>query len=465
MDALHVDLLVIGFGKGGKTIAAAMGRGGRRVVMVEQSDQMYGGTCINIGCVPTKALVHDAESRRPGDAPKHWYARAVSRKADLTALLRGKNFDMLDVIDTVTVVTGRATFVGSREVEVRAGCDVLRISAETVVIDTGSEPVIPEIPGVLDNPRVATSTTLIATDDLPARLVIIGGGYVGIELAGMYAQFGSQVTVLESAERVFGREDEDVADAAREILERQGVTFLTGVRATSIRDTDDGATVTYEAAPSSGGTGATSGGAVTGGLVLLAAGRRPVVAGLGLEVAGIRTTDRGAVEVDGHLRTSVPGVYAVGDVNGGPQFTYISLDDSRIVLDQLVGSGERSTADRVAVPYTVFLSPPLARVGLTEREARKAGHDVLVASKAVASLAAMPRARIVEQTDGLMKFVVDASSGLVLGAALLCVDSQELVNTVALAMRHGVSAAELRDAIYTHPSSTEGFNEVLAALA
>ncbi len=312
MDALHVDLLVIGFGKGGKTIAAAMGRGDRRVVMVEQSDQMYGGTCINIGCVPTKALVHDAEARRPGDAPKHWYARAVTRTADLTALLRGKNFDMLDVIDTVTVVTGRATFVGSREVEVRAGGDVLRISAETVVIDTGSEPVIPEIPGVLDNPRVTTSTTLIATEDLPARLVVIGGGYVGIELAGMYAQFGSQVTVLESAERVFVREDEDVADAAREILERQGVTFLTGVRATSIRDADDGATVSYEDA----GPGDAGGGVVTGDLVLLAAGRRPVTAGLGLDAAGVRTTDRGAIEVDEHLRTSVPGVFAVGDVNG-----------------------------------------------------------------------------------------------------------------------------------------------------
>jgi pyruvate/2-oxoglutarate dehydrogenase complex dihydrolipoamide dehydrogenase (E3) component len=461
MDALHVDLLVIGFGKGGKTIAAAMGRRGQRVVMVEQSDQMYGGTCINIGCVPTKALVHDAESRRSGDAPKHWYARAVTRKADLTALLRGKNFDMLDVIDSVTVVTGRATFVGSREVEVRAGTDLLRICAETVVIDTGSEPVIPEIPGVHDNPRVTTSTTLIATEDLPARLVVIGGGYVGIELAGMYAQFGSQVTVLESAERVFGREDEDVAAAAREILERQGVTFLTGVRATSIRDADDGATVSYEGA----GPGDAGGGVVTGDLVLLAAGRRPVTAGLGLEAAGVRTGEIGAIEVDEHLQTSAAGVFAVGDVNGGPQFTYISLDDSRVVLDQLVGSGERSTADRVAVPYTVFLSPPLARVGLTEREARKAGHDVLVASKAVASLAAMPRARIVEQTDGLMKFVVDAGSGLVLGAALLCVDSQELINTVALAMRHGVRAAELRDAIYTHPSSTEGFNEVLAALA
>lgn len=461
METLQFDLLVVGFGKGGKTVAAALGRRGLRVAMVEQSDQMYGGTCINIGCVPTKALVHDAESRGSGDAPRDWYARAVSRTTDLTTLLRGKNFAMLDQLDSVTVVTGRAAFVGPREVEVRAGGDVLRITADTVVVDTGAEPVVPDIRGVEDNPRVVTSTALIATEELPERLVVVGGGYVGIELAGMYAQFGSRVTVLESADRVFGREDDDVADAARQILERQGVTFLTGVRATAVEDGPDGAVVSYEGT----GPGGDGAGEVAGDLVLLAAGRRPVTAGLGLEAAGIRTTERGAIEVDEFLRTSVPGVFAVGDVNGGPQFTYISLDDSRIVLDQLMGSGERSTADRVAVPYTVFVSPPLARVGLTEREARETGHDVLVASKPVAELAAMPRARIVEQTDGLMKFVVDAGSGLVLGAALLCVDSQELINTVALAMRHGVSAAELRDAIYTHPSSTEGFNEVLAALA
>jgi probable pyridine nucleotide-disulfide oxidoreductase len=197
---------------------------------------------------------------------------------------------------------------------------------------------------------------------------------------------------------------------------------------------------------------------------LVALGRIPATQGLNLAAAGVRTIDRGAVEVDEHLRTSQPHIFAVGDVNGGPQFTYLSLDDHRIVLDQLVGSGVRSTADRVAVPYTVFMTPPLARVGLTERQAQATGRAVKVASKPVAQIAAMPRARIVGDPRGLMKFVVDADTDEVLGAALLNVDAQEVINLVSLAMRYGVTATDLSDGIYTHPSITEGLNEVLATL-
>jgi pyruvate/2-oxoglutarate dehydrogenase complex dihydrolipoamide dehydrogenase (E3) component len=178
----------------------------------------------------------------------------------------------------------------------------------------------------------------------------------------------------------------------------------------------------------------------------------------------VETTGRGAVEVDEHLRSSRPHIYAIGDVNGGPQFTYISLDDYRIVLDQITGTGRRSTADRVAVPYTLFMTPPLARVGLTEAEARGAGREIKVAAKSIAASAAMPRVRIVDEIRGMMKFVIDASTDEILGAALLNVDSQELINTVALAMRTGTTTTTLRDAIYTHPSTTEGFNEVLATI-
>jgi pyruvate/2-oxoglutarate dehydrogenase complex dihydrolipoamide dehydrogenase (E3) component len=198
-------------------------------------------------------------------------------------------------------------------------------------------------------------------------------------------------------------------------------------------------------------------------VVLAATGRKPATAELGLEAAGVRTGANGAIVVDEHLRTSRPHIFAIGDVNGGPQFTYISLDDSRIVADQLLGSGTRTTSDRGAVPYTLFTTPPLSRVGLTEHEARELGHDVLIAAKPVAQIAAMPRAKILGETRGLMKFVIGAATDQLLGAALLNVDSQELINTVALAMRHGITASELRDAIYTHPSSTEAFNEVLAA--
>jgi pyruvate/2-oxoglutarate dehydrogenase complex dihydrolipoamide dehydrogenase (E3) component len=204
--------------------------------------------------------------------------------------------------------------------------------------------------------------------------------------------------------------------------------------------------------------------------VLMALGRIPATRDLGLDKAGVVTTARGAIRVDEYLRTSQRHIFAIGDVNGGPQFTYISFDDHRIVTDQLIGSGLRSTADRTVgdistVPYTVFMTPALSRVGLTERQASESGRQVKIATKPVAQVAAMPRAKIVEETRGLMKFVVDADTDQILGAALLSIDSQELINLVAFAIKHGVTATELRDGIYTHPSSTEAFNEVLATLS
>jgi pyruvate/2-oxoglutarate dehydrogenase complex dihydrolipoamide dehydrogenase (E3) component len=282
---------------------------------------------------------------------------------------------------------------------------------DTILINTGSEPVIPDIPGLRASSHLLTSTDLIRSTKLPEHLAIIGGGYLGIEFASIYRQFGARVTVLESMPRILSREDDDVAETAAGILTGEGIEFL-----------------------------------------------------LGSTVAGVRTTAHGAVEVDEYLRTSQPHIYALGDVNGGPQFTYISLDDSRIVLDQLIGDGLRRTTDRVAVPQTLFMTPPLATVGLTEKAARAAGHRVKIGSEPVADIIAMPRAYVVEETRGLMKFIIDADTDAILGAALLSVDAQELINTVTLAMRHGIRAGELRDSIYTHPSSTEAFNEVIGTI-
>ncbi|WP_235539037.1 FAD-dependent oxidoreductase [Nocardioides sp. Soil796] len=453
MQELETDVLVVGWGKAGKTLAGALGRAGQRVVMVEQSDEMYGGTCINIGCVPTKALVHQAEGRREGDDPQAWFTDAVAFRDTLIGKLRAKNYEMLDVVDTVTALTGRATFVDEHIVEVTGGDDVLRVRADTIIVNTGSVPVLPDLPGLVDNPVVHTSTTLQHVHPLPAELVVVGGGPIGLEFAGMFARFGSHVTVLDRGARLLMREDEDVADAVRGSLEEVGVTFVQGAKVTAI----DGAVVRHEVDGEDR--------EITADAVLVAVGRRPATDGLGLDAAGIDVTEKGAIAVDEHLRTSRPHVFAVGDVNGGPQFTYVSYDDHRIVLDQLTGSGTRTTGDRVAVPTTTFLTPPLGRVGVTEAEAREQGRTVQVAVKPVAAIAAMPRPKIVGETHGLIKFVVDADTDEVLGAALFCIDAQELVNLVALAMRAGVTASQLRDGIWTHPSSTESFNEVLAGLA
>ncbi|GAA1218843.1 FAD-dependent oxidoreductase [Pseudonocardia alaniniphila] len=453
---LYADVLVIGFGKGGKVTAAKVGDLGKRVVLVEQSDQMYGGTCPNVGCVPTKALVHHSGKRRSGDSVKEFYERSVEHVEALTSLFRSGNYDALNNADTVTVITGRATFVDPHTVAVGVGEDRLTVVAEKILINTGSEPVIPDITGLRGSKYTLTSTDLIHTTDLPERLAIVGGGYLGIEFAAIYARFGSHVTVFEAAPKILGREDDDVAAVAEDILAGEGIEIITGARVLEIRDGENEATVVFE----NGGLEHTQG----VDAILAATGRVPATRGLGLEAAGVRTTSNGAVEVDEYLRTSQPHIYALGDVNGGPQFTYISLDDSRIVVDQLVGEGRRSTADRVAIPRTLFMTPPFASVGLTEREAREAGYLVKVTSQPVAEIVAMPRAYAVEETRGIMKFVIDGWTDEILGAALLSIDAQELINTVTLAMRYGIKAAQLRDAIYTHPSSTEAFNDVLATV-
>lgn len=451
MNERQVDLAVIGFGKGGKTLAAALGRKGWRVVMIEQSAQMYGGTCINIGCVPTKSMVFRSEHLGSGAHPEN-YRRSVSATGELTAGLRAGNYAMLDTIDTVEVLTGRARFVDAHTLSVTTDSGEVTVSARWIVIGTGSRPTLPDIPGLATSPRVYTSTDLLTEQNLPARLVVLGGGYVGLEFAAMYAAYGSQVTVLERHAQVLAREDDDIAETARNILADKGVRIVTEARVTAV---DDG-TVSYLA----GGTSHS----VHADAVLVALGREPVTAELDLAAADVHTAPSGAVLVDEHLRTNQSHIFAMGDVNGGPQFTYVSLDDYRIVLDQLVGDGARSTADRKAVPYNLFITPPLGRVGLTEREAVAAGLGIKVAAMRVADMATVPRARIVGEPQGRMKVVVDAETDLILGAALLCYDAHEVINTVALAMRHDITATALRDSIYTHPSMTEAFNQLLGSL-
>lgn len=455
-NSLRADLLVVGFGKGGKAVAAAMAGLGKRVIVVEQSDQMYGGTCPNVGCVPTKALVHRSNNRRPSDPPREWYERAVGEVHAITSLFRKGNFDGMDGLATATVLTGHAEFTGSHSVRVDTGEGPVTVTAEHILINTGSIPVIPDLPGLRASKYLVTSTDLIHRTELPERLAIVGGGYLGIEFAAIYRRFGSQVTVFETTATILEREDDDIAAVAEKILVDSGIEFVTGANITGIEDGAAEATIKYMHDGRERSMAADA--------VLAAAGRKPATEGLGLAVAGVRTTARGAVEVDEHLRTSQGHIFALGDVNGGPQFTYVSLDDSRIVLDQLLGEGKRTTTDRVAVPRTLFMTPPLANVGLTEREARDAGYRVEIASQPVAEIIAMPRAYVVDETRGVMKFVIDLETDEILGAALLSVDAQELINVVALAMRNGIKARQLRDAVYTHPSSTEAFNDVLGTI-
>lgn len=453
---IEADLVVVGFGKGGKTLAGTLAKQGQRVVMVEQSDRMYGGTCINIGCVPTKSMVYRGE-HLTGPLPRPAaYEAAVHATADLTAELRALNYATLDVLPSATVLTGPARFLDPHTVDVRVDDAMVTVTGRTIVVGTGSEPIWPDIPGLRTNPRATTSTDLLVTEGLPPRLVVLGGGYVGLEFAAMYASYGSEVTVIERHENVLGKEDDDVAGCARETLAESGVTIITSAQVSGVRDDPEAAVVEYVK------DGVSQ--ALSADKILVALGRRPVTAELGLEAAGIATRADGSIVVDEHLRTSQPHVFAVGDVNGGPQFTYVSLDDYRIVLDQLVGNATRSTVDRVAVPSVLFMTPPLARVGITQREADAAGLEIKTAAIRVIDMATVPRARIVSETAGMMKVIVDAGTDQILGAALLSYDSHEVINLVALAMRHGITATTLHDGIYTHPSMSEAFNQLLGAL-
>ncbi|MEZ0356359.1 FAD-dependent oxidoreductase [Mycobacterium sp. SA01] len=459
---LQVELLVIGFGKGGKTLAAMMASRGQRVVLAEESPLMYGGTCINTGCVPTKSMVFQGERSASGVAGAAVYAQAVATTERLTAGLRSANIAAFDPIATATVLIGTARFVDEHRVAVSTEHGVVTVDARTVVIGTGSVPVIPNVPGLRQCPVAVTSAQLLRLASRPDRLLILGGGYIGLEFASIYASYGTSVTVLEHRPTVLASEDDDIATEVRELLQERGVTVLTGANVTGVQTIQRTglpplARVEYIA------EGAMH--AIDADTVLIAAGRAPNTTDLGLQRAGVEVDSSGAIVVDEYLRTTRPHIYAVGDVNGGPQFTYISLDDYRIVLDQLQGaSAPRRATDRVAVPSCLFLTPPLARVGLTERQARAGGRDVLTAVSPVVKLATVARARIVGRTDGMMKVVVDARTDEILGAALLCHDAQEIINIVALAMRHGITATALRDEIYTHPSMAECFNQLLGML-
>lgn len=455
MTATHYDLLVIGFGKAGKTLAVNLANRGKKVALIEQSAEMYGGTCINIGCVPTKALAHRAAEAHGASDLEAAYEAVVTFRGTLTEKLRAANLAMVSSPQSATVITGHASFTSDTSVRVTAGSETLELTAETIVINTGAVPVIPDIEGLTESTRVYTSTEIQQLTPRPARLAIIGAGAIGTEFASIYAQFGTEVTLINNKPALFGAYDADVAEVAQQIAADAGIRTLNSAQPVRIEDAQDAVHLTVR---TDDGTETV----LETDAILVVTGRKPATENLGLENTGVQLTERGAISVDTRLRTSVPHIFAVGDVNGGPQFTYISLDDYRIVLDQLTGGGARSTADRTAVPNTIFTNPPLASVGLTARQAAEEGHNVRTATQKVADIKAMPRPKILGNPAGIMKFVIDAETDLVLGAQILSVDAQELINLVALAMRTGATATELRDGIYTHPSSTEALNEVLA---
>lgn len=452
------DAIIIGFGKGGKTLTAELAKRGWKVALIERSAMMYGGTCPNIACIPTKRLIHEAEkvswlNLNSYEQKAEAYKAAITRKNEMTAESRASMFNKLNSLPNVTIYTGMASFVSPTVVNVTLPTGDIALEGKHIFINTGSTSIVPAINGLKESKKVYTSTSLMELEVLPRHLVVIGAGYIGLEFASMYARFGSKVTMLEGGDRFIPREDRDIANAVKESIEKRGIEIRFNARAQSIQDTADGVTVTYNdavnEAPSS----------ITGDAVLIAIGRKPMTQGLNLHAAGIPLDEHGAIAVNSYLRTPIPNIWALGDVKGGPQFTYISLDDYRIIRDQLFGNQQRTTDDRNPIAYSVFIDPPLSHVGLTEEEAVKRGHSIKVSRLSPATL---PRARTLQQTDGLMKAIIDEHSGRIMGCTLFCAESSEVINLVNAAMKTGQHYSFLRDFIFTHPSMSEGLNDLFA---
>lgn len=449
------DAVIIGFGKGGKTMAGALGAAGKKVALIEKSDRMYGGTCINVGCIPTKSLVYRAglAAAKGGSFEEKAaaYKAAMEQKEDLTARLRGKNYQKLDSNPNITVIDGTASFQSSHVVEVEKDGKTFQVEGEQIFINTGSSAFIPPIEGLKGNPYVYTSEGLLNLTELPSRLVIIGGGYIGVEFSSIYASFGSKVTILQDGDIFLPREDEEIAGAVRESLESRGIRVMTGVKVKALEQAEGKALVAVDNGKEVQKLEAEA--------VLVATGRRPNTVGLNLEAAGVEIGPRGGIVTDDSLTTTAPHIYAMGDVRGGLQFTYISLDDFRIVKSKVLGDGSYTLKERGAVPYSVFLIPPFSRVGLSEKEAVEKGYKVKVARLAAA---AIPKAQVLEQPAGLLKAVIDEETGLILGAHLFCQESYEMINMIKLAMDAKVPYQVLRDTIYTHPTMSEAFNDLFA---
>lgn len=446
------DAVIIGFGKGGKTLASEFAKNGKTVAVIEKSSQMYGGTCINIACIPTKSLVHSAEKRKYVNTSKEgFYANAIHQKDELTTFLRNKNFHILDDQEKITVITGEATFKSNDKVKVKTAEDQFEVTADNFFINTGSTPIIPPIEGLKDAKFVYNSTTLQKRKELPEKLIIIGGGYIGLEFASMYANFGSEVTVIDGNEQFLPNEDQDIADEVKKVLEKKNITFEVNSKVESVNNQQGEVVVTYKKNNRIE--------EVHGNAVLLATGRKPNTEGLGLENTSVEVNDRGAAVVDDFLKTTAKNIWAIGDVNGGPQFTYISLDDFRIVKNQLFGDGSYTKKERMNVPYSVFIDPVLSHVGLNEKMAKEKGLDYQVVTMPAAGI---PRARIVEQTEGYLKALVNPKTKEILGCTLFCVESSEVINVVRVAMEAKLPYTFLRDTIFTHPTMSESLNDLFS---
>jgi len=440
------DAIVIGAGQAGPPMTARLAASGRTVAIVER--KLFGGTCVNVGCTPTKTLVASAYAahlaRRAADygvtaGPVGVdFASVMARMDRVVDEKRAGLKSWLGGMANCTVVEGHARFTSPHAIEV--GGETLE--ADMVFLDVGARATVPDFPG-LDRIRPLTNSSLLELDALPRHLVIVGGSYIGLEFAQVFRRFGAEVTVVEKAPRLVVREDPDVSDAIRDILEADGITVRCGAECIRFARRGDDVEV---------GVNCQSGEpAVVGSHALLAVGRRPNTDDLGLDAAGVAVDARGYIVVDDDLRTRVPHIWALGDCNGRGAFTHTSYNDYEIVAANLFDGAKRKATDRIPV-YALYVDPPLGRVGMTEAEAKAKGHAVRVGKRPMTRVA---RAIEKGETQGFIKVVVDRDSDAILGAAILGVGGDEAIHGVVEAMAAGVTATAYTRVVAIHPTVSE----------
>jgi pyruvate/2-oxoglutarate dehydrogenase complex dihydrolipoamide dehydrogenase (E3) component len=460
MTPQRFDAIILGTGQAGKPLALDLAGAGRRTAVVER--EHVGGTCVNVGCTPTKTMVASARvaylARRAADYGVRCGAVAVDmtqvrqRKQAIVDDFRNGGQRRLEQADNVELIFGEGRFVAAKVVEVALKTGGTRtLTADTIFINTGCRPARSAILG-LDAAAVLDSTSIMELDAVPEHLLVLGGGYVGLEFGQMFRRFGSAVTVVQNRPQLLAREDPDVAAEVRKVLEEDGINVLLETNA-----------VTSHAVPNDvalrirGPAGDRS---ITGSHLLVATGRVPNSDRLNLAAAGVQVDAHGFIRVNDRLETNVAGIYALGDIKGGPAFTHISYDDYRIVRDNLLRSGQRTTRDRL-VPYTVYIDPQLGRIGLTEQEARAQGRAIRVAKIPMSWVA---RALETAETRGFIKAIVDAQSGQILGAAVLAIEGGEIMSMLEIAMMGKLPYTALEDGVFAHPALAEGLNTLFTSM-
>lgn len=457
----HYDAIVIGAGQAGGPLSTALANAGWKTAIIERIH--VGGTCINEGCTPTKTMVASARvaylARRGADYGVHTgpvtidMVKVRQRKRDIVDSFRSGSERSIERAAGLDLLMGEASFTDPKTLEVLLNTGEIRqLTASTIFINAGERPAKLALAGI-ENVPTLDSTSIMELDTVPEHLLIIGGGYVGLEFGQMFRRFGSQVTVIQRGAFLLSREDPDVAEEVANILREDGIEVLLETKPVRVEQTAQGTIHLTVHTPAGERT-------LSGSHLLAAAGRVPNSDWLNLDAAGIQTDKRGSIQVNERLETNVPGIYALGDVKGGPAFTHISYDDFRIIRTNLLENGKASTRERL-VPYTVFIDPQLGRVGMSETEARAHGHNIKVAKMPMNYVA---RALEVDESRGFMKAVVDAGTGQILGCAVLGIEGGEIMAVLQMAMMGKVPYTVLRDAVFAHPTLAESLNNLFSTL-